>query len=106
MNNKKKSTITQDKVVTWGGNLLLILLTVLIVVPVAYILLCSIMDSVCAEQRWRFLECEELDAGRLSKSFSGSEYMERLPEFLFLFHRFYGYFGDGDSADGISHVTE
>lgn len=44
MNNKKKSTITQDKVVTWGGNLLLILLTVLIVVPVAYILLCSIMD--------------------------------------------------------------
>lgn len=63
-------------------------------------------ESVCAEQRWRFLECEELDAGRLSKSFSGSEYMERLPEFLFLFHRFYGYFGDGDSADGISHVTE
>ena len=44
MNNKKKSTITQDKVVTWGGNLLLILLTVLIIVPVAYILLCSIMD--------------------------------------------------------------
>ena len=96
MNNKKKSTITQDKVVTWGGNLLLILLTV------------ALFDhgSVCAEQRWRFLECEGLDAGRLSKSFSGSEYMERLPEFLFLFHRFYGYFGDGDSAGGISHVTE
>ena len=31
--------------------------------------------SVCAEQRWRFLECEGLDAGRLSKSFSGSEYI-------------------------------
>ena len=62
--------------------------------------------SVCTEQRWRFHECEGLDAGRLSKSFSGSEYMERFPEFLFLFHCFYGYLGDGDSADGISHVTE
>ena len=44
MNNKKKSTITQDKVVTWGGYLLLILLTVLIIVPDAYILLWSIMN--------------------------------------------------------------
>ena len=44
MNNKKKSTITQDKVVTWGGNLLLILRTVLIVGPGAYSRLCSIMD--------------------------------------------------------------
>ena len=41
---KKKHIFTQDHVVTWGGNLILIALTVLIVVPVAYILLCSIMD--------------------------------------------------------------
>ena len=44
MNSKKKSIFTQDKMVTWGGNLFLILLAVLIVVPVIYILLCSIMD--------------------------------------------------------------
>ena len=40
----KKKTFTQDNAVRFFSNVILIALLLLIIVPVVYILLCSIMD--------------------------------------------------------------
>lgn len=44
MKKHVKKRITQDRVIIWTGNAILIVFLALILVPVVYILLCSIMD--------------------------------------------------------------
>lgn len=44
MKKHVKKRITQDRIIIWTGNAILIVFLALILVPVVYILLCSIMD--------------------------------------------------------------
>ena len=44
MKKHVKKGITQDRIIIWTGNAILIVFLALILVPVVYILLCSIMD--------------------------------------------------------------
>lgn len=40
----KRKAFSQDKLITWGGNIILIVFLLAIIIPIIYILLCSIMD--------------------------------------------------------------
>ena len=52
--------LTQDRLIGMGGNLILILFLLIIVIPVGYILLCSIMDPVVRSSVGVSLDVKEI----------------------------------------------
>lgn len=66
-----KPMFTQDNIIKLLGNLLLIVFLLLIIVPVLYILLCSIMDPAVRSSVGVSFDIRGLDTGRIPKGISG-----------------------------------